>query len=688
MASVIRGAGGVLLSLSLVFQVTAEDKVDFPTFTVATLVQGLHQPDGLALHPVTGELYVSEETEGRISVIRGARAVPVIESGFTVVADSPLVAEGMPKPGPDDLRNHLANPEGIAFGPDQSLYVVEDQPGGRLLRFETTPEGRYPRATTLAIPELGDAYAWESVCFDSAGRLYLAGSSYEGNQSWGTSCVISRDSERAWWLVDHGPLASFSALAVSGVEPVLVAGDESVGSLTWWDVGLRREVQTHTRDLGAIEGICMLPDGSVAAAIEHSAHGGRVVRVDPATGSLTVLAEHLGSLESVVYDARTGRLYVTEDSTGRILSLTPSYPLPTDPTPLQLARRSGEAQRGLPPRDTPAFLRNFMAKVGVQLVDPETGDADALRARARRTMTMEELGRRIPLVAGRVTVEEMPDVEDPVTEVSFISLFPNQIAKASGQIIPSLCLFAARHRSGRISHSEALDGIKGGAYNSAQGWAPMPQEKLLMVPLATCSAVQNDNGVTVTLTFLGLGRTEDCFLTINYGRSNDAYFATSGEQLRVAKASFSQRGSNGRESLDFAMTGVRPRRVEDATWLRLMPRTDWTLLSPGVETWVSRRTLAVMPELVAKMRRYNHYIADTLLADAPPSPATPAVADQQQEVNPALPDESRQAEHKPTPPLQPMADLRIESRHDEESESLTNMILSSIVRTWNASFSR
>lgn len=685
MASVLHRAGLIIFTMvwmGVSLPSIASEAGDFPSFSVSTLVQGLQQPDGLAFHPTSGELYVSEESAARISVIRDGRAVPVIQGRIEVQAES-TPATTSKTARLEFASTSLVSPEGIAFGPDQALYVVEDSPRGRVLQFSPDSAGHYTRARSLNLPELGENYAWESLCFDHAGGLYLAGSSYEGSRTWGYSCVLSRDATQGWWMVDYGPLASFSALAMSEDEPVLVAGDESVGGLTWWDVDLRRELQTQTHELGSIEGLCPLPDGSLAVALEHSSKGGRVVRVDTSSGALTVLAENLGTLESIVYDRQKGRLLVTEDSTGRILCLTPNHPIPVGHTLLKVARRSSEAQRGLPPRETPEFLRKFMRNVGVELVDQEPTSLLPPEPGPTTTMTLEELGRHIPLVAGRVTVDDMPEASDPITEVLFLSLFPNQISQIGGHTIPSLCLFAAKHRSGRVSHSESLGGITAGKFNGGQVFEKLPQDSLFMVPLATCSAVQNSNGVTVVLTFLGLNKFEDCFLTINYGRSNDAYFATSGEKLRVAKATFTERSATGQETLNFAMTGVRPRRVEEATWLRLNPRANWTLLSPGIDTWISRRTLAVMPDLVAKMRRYNHYIVDTLLADGPLPKAAPGMADQKKPEDEGNRPSLQQAEQAPLEKLTPIADLKISTPHDDENQTLTNIILSQIVRVWN-----
>ena len=180
-----------------------------------------------------------------------------------------------------------------------------------------------------------------------------------------------------------------------------------------------------------------------------------------------------------------------------------------------------------------------MKQVGVDLVDVEVPGQPSGEANETRTqMTLEELGKRIPLVAGRVRVEPMPDVADPVTEVNFLSLHPNQITELNGQPTPPICLYAAKRRSGQVDRSQTLGGIVMRKYNTHSGWEKDGETAQLLLPLNTCSTSENSNGVTVVMTFLGLDQFEDSFLTINYGHSNHAFFATSGDRLRVAHATF------------------------------------------------------------------------------------------------------------------------------------------------------
>ncbi|HMP77410.1 MAG TPA: hypothetical protein PKE12_14030 [Kiritimatiellia bacterium] len=680
-------------------------RAEFPAFSMSVVAQGLQDPDGLAIHPASGELYVSEEGAGRISVIRGGRAVPVIGPEIRVAGAVPVWLLSETRPESYWRTPRLRSPEGICFSPEGALLVVEDTPGGRVLAFEPDADGRFGAATVVPIPNLGDAYAWESISADAQGRLYLAGSSHEGALGWGASCVMIRETDGAWWMADYSPLASFSAVAVSGGSDVLVVGDESVNGVTWWDVARQREIQTFTHDLKSIEGLTMLPDGSLAIAQESVAAtgagpaGGRLVRLDPASGRSVVIASGLGTIESVVFDERTGRLYVTEDSTGRILAFTPDAPWgPARFALLETARRGGEARRGLPPRATPDFLKQFMKEVGVDLTDSGVPSSavpggEVAEKSGIPPLTLEELGRRIPLVAGRLKVEELEGVDDPVVEISFINLFPGQMVKTDGRELPGLCLYTARHRSGRVVRSELVEGLQSRKLSMHSARPVIRPHAMMVLPLATCTAVESENGVTVSMTFLGLERFPDSFLTLNYGRQNDAYFSVAGEQLRVAKATFSEKQLDGREIVNFAMTGVRPRRAEDAVWLKLHVEPRWSLLSPAVEPWVPRWSLANMPELVARMRKFNQDVIDGLLAaedEAGPDSVVERKTDAP-DAEPAQPNvtggpasyEPGRALLRPGFVEPPLARIQFAPPSlSEEEQLLTNLILSRIVQAW------
>ena len=69
-----------------------------PTLAVRTLLDGLKQPFGVAKHPLTGELYVSELGSGRILVLRNGRPETVLMPGWTVSTNLPrwAISEAVP----------------------------------------------------------------------------------------------------------------------------------------------------------------------------------------------------------------------------------------------------------------------------------------------------------------------------------------------------------------------------------------------------------------------------------------------------------------------------------------------------------------------------------------------------------------------------------------------------------------
>lgn len=658
-------------------------------YQTTELAVGLQAPGGLARHPASGEIYVSEEAAGRISVLRGHTAVPVIET-FAVDTNLPAALLRGERPREAWLAGRLDHPRALAFAGDGSLYVLEGVPHGRVLHFAQGPAGRPVRARVVPVPVQDEPYTWSGLAVAADGRLFLAGTASGRVPGEGSSCVLACVGSNDWWAVDHGALAAFTAITVSSEEDMLITGDAATGGLTWWDAGRRRELQTLHRDMGRLDSVCVLADGALAvgqasAPPGAARAGGRILRVDPASGDVRILADGLGAVAALLCDERTGRVLAAEREGGRILALEAAGPVGPRLNLLKVARRSGEARQGLAPRQSPPFLRSFLHEVGVLLVDRESE-----KTGAPHQMTLEELGERIPLVAGRVKVGAMPGVADPITELSFINLFPNQITISGQRPAPSMCLFAARHASGRVERSQPLTGFHARRRTPAGDWTTLSRDALLMVPLTTCSAVESENGMTVVMSFIGLDRFGDSFLTINYGRSNAASFAVSGAQLTVAEASISEHTADGAEVVHFAMAGVRPHHTEDAGWLRIGPRTHWSVVSPGHDIWVSRWTRTHLPAMVDRLRAFNREvlascselpapgeaIAARAPAARPASAGAPAAA--------GRPAQEQQAERRRRTDAPPVAAIRFPPPRPAEAEdsALTNLLITRLAEAW------
>lgn len=235
------------------------------TYNRQVLAEGLQGPDGLAVHPFSGEVYFTEEDAARVLVLREGRPVPVI------TRDTPLY----------QLRNGrrtaeatepLRSPEGLAFSPTGDLYVAEDYPGCRLLRFPARPDGRYPEGEVIEIPGNWRAFGWEGVAIGPEGELLLAGSDIE--YALGGSAVrpfmgaiLYRDAVGQWWAPYRRPFASFSSVQFTKGGRQAVYTCEVSGEVGWLDLQGRRPIGgCSTRAVKSPEGIAVLPDGRLMVA--------------------------------------------------------------------------------------------------------------------------------------------------------------------------------------------------------------------------------------------------------------------------------------------------------------------------------------------------------------------------------------------------------------------------------------
>ena len=240
-----------------------------PPYTATVYAEGLSSPDGLAFSP-SGELYVAEETAGRVSRI---------------------ASNGLNMP----VLSGLSNPEGIAFDSAGNLYVVEDVAAGRLLR-------RTPAGVTSTLASGLDAP--EGVVWTSNDELYVT----ESNAEFVSSPVDLR--------------TRVSAVSAAGiVTPILtntptVSGSGPTYTVTFWSYS------------GIVEG----PSGSLYVANELSGQSitqtagsntfvltttDSIFAVDPASGARIPIAAGLSRVEGLRFSAnRSFPLYVAEEDTG------------------------------------------------------------------------------------------------------------------------------------------------------------------------------------------------------------------------------------------------------------------------------------------------------------------------------------------------------------------------------------
>jgi sugar lactone lactonase YvrE len=273
-------------------------RIQCPTGYTATLyAQGLSSPDGLAFSP-SGVLHVAEETAGRVSRI---------EPGGNITT----------------MVSSLANPEGIALDAAGNLYVVEDVEDGRLVR--VTPGGD----TT----ELATGLDWpEGVVWASDGTKYITESNLEERDPFNLQTRVTAVSPITVMVLTTDTLSSYAGITL-GADGLLYVTNEASGTGTD-DSVFTVDPATGTRTLFATglmapEGLRFTANGDFPLYVAEEDTGGgagRLSRIE-ADGSHTPFCAGFGSIEDVAVDG-SGRLYVSEDSSGWIIFIEYKVYLP------------------------------------------------------------------------------------------------------------------------------------------------------------------------------------------------------------------------------------------------------------------------------------------------------------------------------------------------------------------------
>lgn len=519
--------------------VSAGEKLDRieGVFDAEIIASGFVSPDGLAIHPETKDLYVTEEEAGRISVIRDGKPLPVVEEGFTVINDLPPWAFTREKDFDYWTNPKLRSPEGLTFNRQGHLFVTEDVSNGRILEFVPDEAGNYTKAYAIPIPWLDLPYAWESVHIAKDGRMFIAGSTTENGPGIFYGTVMMRDPGGDWWVVDYGPFSSFSAVALSADEEVLIVGEEVSGSLSWWDAVRHQEVGFVSEMLPNIEHVTVLPDGSILAAQESTmklsdqvkghdprVKGGVLVRVNPQTQEVHRIAKGFGLIESVLVHPDTGHLYVTEDDSGDIIRLIPKINFPSDQNLLARSVQSRQLNEGRAPRRWPGFLKSFIKRLGFEPVDelPAYVGEGILphMSLASEKITLEQFSHRIPMIAGKIAVTGVVKgaPKDPIKELEFVIFYPNMVTGDRGYETPSLSLFTSCRESGARVQTQVLAGLSKGSFSPGEvGQRRKPDNGVLYIPMGYANSQAWGYGNQLTLSFMGVGLMDDYFLTLHSG---------------------------------------------------------------------------------------------------------------------------------------------------------------------------
>lgn len=557
-------------------------------YEASVYASGLKSPDGVAMHPVTRELYVTEAEAGRISVIRNGKPVIVISQGWEISDDLPKWAITPDKPLKYWLLDQLRSPESIAFSPEGHLYVTEDIGDGRLLEFMPDANGIFRSARAIPIPWFYKDFAWDSVTVSSDGRLFLAGSAAEAGPSLFFGVVLMRDIDGDWWVVDYGPFAGFASVNLSRNEDILIVGEEVNGSVTWWDTLRHRAIGTVQQTFPNLENASALPDGALIVAqqvangepdstvpSEHKNKHGRLIRVNPQTGNVTELARGLGMVEDIHVSQTDGTVFVTEKDTGLILELRPLDQVASRDYLLENTVRLSEIAQGLPPKKWPPFLKGFFKDLGVNPRDEvvrhgEQGHEDPS---APNTYTLVEVGKAIPLIAGKVKTHDQqhePGV-DPIEEIDFIVLFPNRSFSGGEEASPGLAFFSARMESGAVERTYSLENLKAIKFSSRSGWTPFSDRASIFLPSAACSVRPTEEGMDISLAFISLKGGDDYYLQLKCGKENTGTLMVDSRQgLRSNYGiDFTEETLDGAAYNSIVVAGFSETENETAGWLNI-----------------------------------------------------------------------------------------------------------------------
>ena len=573
-----------VLPMAGVAQIVDSEKNDF---NLQVKVRGLKNPEGLALHPQTRDIYIAERGANRIVVIRNNSPSPVIESGWTVEPGYAKWAINKSRPKEAIERGQLQNPGAISFSTNAHLFVVEQVPWGRILEFIPDAAGQYKTARIVPVPWLDKPYLWEDIKVADDGRIFIVGNdnAARGGLTFGVALV--RDIAGDWWVADYGPFMSFSGVCLSRKQDVVVISERPEGGLVWWDAVRHLPIGTagNLTPQSEVEGVTLLGDGSMVLMQRASSKGkdARLLRLDPTSGALTQLIQGLDALGGVILVPETGNLLATDPQAGLLVECAPKKPSPPGEYLIQRSLEGYEMATGFTPRSSPNFLRSFFSQAGVGL-DQQTTEGSASgtdEGEAGGGMAVEvslrDYSSKLPLVAGKVKVLESTSGEgedkDPVTEVNFVLLFPGRMVIGGEFATPSMSYFAATRRSGKVEQTrELFKGMSMDHRSQGEGWTRMGNAGTLTVPLVTCSMQKREEGMEVNLVFLGMGLYDDYYLSLLSGTDEETGTLMVNDvrgSRRVYKTSFREIVNDGSSVKNLVVAGFDPKGKIGVGWLNI-----------------------------------------------------------------------------------------------------------------------
>ena len=488
------------------------------TLKVKVLAEGLQEPHGVALHPVTGDIYVAEKASGQIKVLKaGGAPAPALAPGWTVSTNLPRWAYSAQMPREKWMAAALQKPGPLSISSNGTLYVSEQEPNGRILAFSANAAGQYAEAIGVPVPWLDQEFQWRDIQADRGERLYIVGADEVGSDFMKFGSALVREPNGDWWVIDFGPFANFCTFTISDRQDVMLLGDRNKGTLSWWEVNRHIMLGGSPDAAGRTElkSLAIYPDGSFILGVQTEPGKAALKLMEPFSGQQKVLSEEFKSIGDIEMDRANGRYLVTDPVAGRLLECTFEPPLKFNEVTMRQMVRAVEGMMGLP-SEAPAFLNTFMERL-------QTAASDLLPDDATHAVqfNLSDIAGKMPIIAGRVraAIEVEGAEDDPLETIEFFLLFPSKVVLTETAVSPSLSFFSARRKSGAVEQTRSVFTNDVGVYRlSGTNISKIATgQGGLQIPVVACGMEQADGGVYVNLSFLGSGVYEDYYLTLFQG---------------------------------------------------------------------------------------------------------------------------------------------------------------------------
>lgn len=111
------------------------------SLTGRVLISGLQEPTGAAVHPISGDVYVSEQANGRIVALKNGKAEPALAADFAISNVLPRWAISSQMPTESWMDAQLHQPGPLTFSTNGNLFVAEQIPNGRILELFPNEQG-------------------------------------------------------------------------------------------------------------------------------------------------------------------------------------------------------------------------------------------------------------------------------------------------------------------------------------------------------------------------------------------------------------------------------------------------------------------------------------------------------------------------------------------------------------------